>query len=551
MSWTVYSDDNLIYDPRLQEYLVPQLQLTQELNKADVLKFTLYPQAPSYELINRLKSTLTVSANGAIKSRCRLIDDVLGWHNERECLCEGDLAFFNDSVQRPFTFPSDATNTTPADYFAFLVNRHNEQVSADRQFTVGTVTVTDPNGYISRSDSEYSTTWKLLNEGLLQTHGGYLWVRHVGGVNYIDYLADFNVLANQQITAGVNLLGISTERNGAEIATAILPLGAKDEETDEQITISSLADSTTSDICKSGDIVYSIAAETQYGSRITKVVTYDDVTTPAALLTKATAELAIDRQLPSTVTLTAADLSAAGYDYNAFTIGTYVIINDPWHDTAHNLAAQYLVQKVDIDLLNPGNSKLTLGATELSLTESNRRNLQSAMRVVETNVTKETAKALRELEQRSISALEQSDSEIRATVSENYYTKGEVSQLVSALSTALTQTASGWDFTFNSLVQDFGDVQSGVNAQFEALQQYIRLEGGNITLGEVGNPITLTIENDQIGIYRNGVSVTYWNGDQFLLPNGVTIPVGGTLTLGSFAFIPRSNGSLDFTWVGE
>lgn len=551
MSWAVYCDSDLIYDPRLQEYLVPQLHLTQELNKADVLNFVIYPQHPSFDVFKRLKSTITVKENGVIKSRCRLIDDVIGWNNERECLCEGELAFFNDSVQRPFTFPQDATNTTPADYFKFLVNRHNEQVSEDRQFTVGNVTVTDPNGYISRSDTEYSTTWQLLNEGLLQTHGGYLWVRHVGTKNYIDYLADFNVLANQPITAGINLLGISTERNGADIATAILPLGATDEETDERITISSLADSTTSDICKSGDIVYSIAAENLYGSRITKVVTFDDVTTAANLLTSATAELAIDRLLPSTVTITAADLSAAGYDYNAFTLGTYVTINDPWHENEHSLSATYLVQKVDIDLLNPGNSKLTLGATELSLTESNRRSLQTAMRVVETNVTKETAKAVRELERRNMSALEQSDQEIRATVSENYYTKGETDDLVSSVSSQITQTASGWNLTFNTLVQDFNAVQSNTNAQFEALQQYIRLEGGNITLGEVGNPITLTIENDQIGIYRNGVAVTYWNGDQFLLPNGVTIPVGGTLTLGSFAFIPRSNGSLDFTWVGD
>lgn len=551
MSWAVYCDSDLIYDPRLQEYLVPQLHLTQELNKADVLNFVIYPQHPSFDVFKRLKSTITVKENGVIKSRCRLIDDVIGWNNERECLCEGELAFFNDSVQRPFTFPQDATNTTPADYFKFLVNRHNEQVSEDRQFTVGNVTVTDPNGYISRSDTEYSTTWQLLNEGLLQTHGGYLWVRHVGTKNYIDYLADFNVLANQPITAGINLLGISTERNGADIATAILPLGATDEETDERITISSLADSTTSDICKSGDIVYSIAAENLYGSRITKVVTFDDVTTAANLLTSATAELAIDRLLPSTVTITAADLSAAGYDYNAFTLGTYVTINDPWHENEHSLSATYLVQKVDIDLLNPGNSKLTLGATELSLTESNRRSLQTAMRVVETNVTKETAKAVRELERRNMSALEQSDQEIRATVSENYYTKGETNDLVSSVSSQISQTASGWNLTFNTLVQDFNDVQSNTNAQFEALQQYIRLEGGTITLGEVGNPITLTIENDQIGIYRNGVAVTYWTGDQFLLPNGVTIPVGGTLTLGSFAFIPRSNGSLDFTWVGD
>ena len=147
MSWTIQTEAGaLVYDPRLPSYKLTAAKLTQELNKADSLTFTLYPQSPAYASIGRLKSTVLASYNGTVKSRSRLIDDVIGWNNERECLCEGELAFFNDSIQRPFSFPVDDAHTTPADYLSFLVTRHNAQVSADRQFTVGNVTVTDPNG---------------------------------------------------------------------------------------------------------------------------------------------------------------------------------------------------------------------------------------------------------------------------------------------------------------------------------------------------------------------------------------------------------------------
>ena len=548
--WTLSSDNGLIFDPRLKEYQLTSAKLTQELNKADVLQFPLYPHAPAYEDIKKLKSTIKAEYGGNIKSRCRLIDDVLGWNNERECLCEGELAFFNDSIQRPFSFPEDQAHATPADYFSFLIARHNAQVSSDRRFTVGTVTVTDPNNYIARSDTEYSTTWKLLNEGLLDTLGGYLFVRHENGVNYIDYLADFSTLANQPIEAGVNLLGISTERNGADIATAILPLGARDEETDTRLTISGLADSTTSDICKDGDIIYSKVAEAQYGSRIVKVLIWDDVTIASNLLAKATAELAIMRQLPSTVVITAADLSAAGYNYNTFSLGTYVTITDPWHEQEHGLSAMYLIKKLEIDLLDPANSKLTLGATTLSLTESNRKNLNAAMHVVEANVTKETAKTIRELERRNQSAIEQSEEQIVLSVSENYYTKGETNQLVSSVSTTVQQTADGIRIDFSNLQQDVEDVQANADAKFESLQSYIQMSGGTITLGKVGNQITLKLENDQIGIYRNGVAVTYWTANTFVSPFTLVIPVGGRLELGNYAYIPRDNGSLDFVWVG-
>lgn len=550
MSWTINTEAGaIVYDPRLPAYKLTAAKLTQELNKADSLTFTLYPQAPAYASIDRLKSTVLASYNGTVKSRSRLIDDVIGWNNERECLCEGELAFFNDSIQRPFSFPVDDAHTTPADYLSFLVTRHNAQVSADRQFTVGNVTVTDPNGYIARSDTEYSTTWTLINEGLLNTLGGYLWVRHENGVNYLDYLADFSTLANQPIKAGLNLLGLSTERKGAEIATAILPLGKADEETQQRLTIEDIADYTDTDICKSGDIVYSIAAETQYGSRIVKVVTWDDVTVDTNLLTKAIAELAIVRQLPSTVTITAADLSAAGYNFNTFSLGTYVQIEDGWHG-AHGLAATYLVKKIEIDLLNPANNQLTLGATTMSFTETNKRDIAAAMQTVEANVTQETATQIAEVEQRNQSAIEQSEQSIILTVSENYYTKGEADQIISAVETSISQTAEGIRIDFSNLQQDVQDVQANADAKFNSLQSYIQMAGGTITLGEIGNEVTLKIENDRIGIYVNGVAMTYWTASDFVAPITLRIPVGGRLILGNFAFIPRSNGSLDFTWVG-
>ena len=443
MSWQITVDNSLVYDPRLPEYKLTSAKLTQELNKADTLQFLLYPKHPAYSKIKRLKSTLEATCDGSIKSRCRLLDDVLGWENGRDCKCEGELAFFNDSVQRPFTFPTNPEAATPADYLTFLVERHNAQVSPDRRFTVGTVTVTDPNGYIARSDTEYSTTWTLIKEGLLDTLGGYLWIRHEGGVSFLDYLADFDVLANQPIRAGLNLLAISTERSGAKIATAILPLGKMDEESHERLTIAELPDSETDDICKEGDIVYSKTAEEQYGGRIVKVVVWDDVTIPQNLLTKSTASLFVVRQLPATVKINAADLAAAGYDFNTFSLGTYVEIYDDWHKEAHGLLARYLVKKLEIDLLNPEKNVLVLGATTYSMTENNQRAISAAMKTVETNVRQETAKTVREVEQRNQSAIEQSEERITLTVSESYYTKGETDDLVGAVKTSIEQTADG------------------------------------------------------------------------------------------------------------
>ena len=96
-----------------------------------------------------------------------------------------------------------------------------------KQFKVSNVTVTDPNDYINRSNVTYETTWDILNTRLLDTLGGYLWVRHEADGVYLDYLADFPYTSGQRITFGENLLDYSQTRSGDEIITALLPLGAK------------------------------------------------------------------------------------------------------------------------------------------------------------------------------------------------------------------------------------------------------------------------------------------------------------------------------------
>lgn len=546
--WTLYVDDYLLYAPGFDDYRVFNPKFEPDVDKVAKLTFTLYPGHPNYSRVTKLSPTIVLKYGSEIKFRGRVLNDTLGWNNEKTVVCEGELAFLNDSVQRPFEFPVDPEAATPEDYFTFLITRHNEQVGADRQFTVGNVTVTDPNGYIARSDTEYSSTWTLLKEGLLDTLGGYIWFRHEDDTVYIDYLADFSVLANQSVEFGVNMLSLQTERKGEDIATAILPLGAVIEDSTERLTISDLDDSETSDICKDGDYVYSKAAVDLYGF-IIKTVVWDDVTVPANLLAKATAELGQKRLIASIVTLTAADLSAAGYDMNTFSIGTYVDVIDDRHD-AHELLARYLVKKLSINWLNPASNKLTLGATTYSLTERNRQQTAAAMHSVESNVMAQTASALHEVEQRNTSAIEQSSEAIMLTVTESYYTKSETDELVGQVSTQIEQTADGINIMFTEMQQDIDDVAAGADARFNALQAYIQMAGGAITLGEIGNEITLKIENDQIGIYSNGVPVTYWTANDFVSPKTLRIPVGGRLILGDFAFIPRTNGSLDFTWIG-
>ena len=135
MSWTFYADDIPLhyYTEGARRIFDPDLSL--ELNKAGSFTFTIYPSHPAYGQIKKLKTRIRpYDSGGKLAFSGRVLNDPVGWHNQRKILCEGELAYLNDSIQRPFSFPEDPERATPEDYLAFLLERHNEQVEQDQQF---------------------------------------------------------------------------------------------------------------------------------------------------------------------------------------------------------------------------------------------------------------------------------------------------------------------------------------------------------------------------------------------------------------------------------
>ena len=171
MKYRVVCGNYLLLDTQIEALKLVDPTLELELNKTGSFTFTIYPDHPNFERIQKLKPIITVYQDEIILFRGRILNDEVGWHNERQVTCEGELAFLLDSVQRPFVFPvSDTSPATPEAYLRFLLANHNEQVDEEHQFKLGNVTVKDDNDYIARSDTEYSTTWDLINQGLISTH---------------------------------------------------------------------------------------------------------------------------------------------------------------------------------------------------------------------------------------------------------------------------------------------------------------------------------------------------------------------------------------------
>jgi phage minor structural protein len=346
--YKVYCDDLLLYDTKLENLKIFDASIELELNKTGSFVFTIYPEHPHYSLIQKLKSVITVYQDGYMLFRGRVLDDETGWDNEKTITCEGELAFLLDSIQRPYEHTGSIT-----EYLSKLINNHNAQVDEEKQFTLGRVTVTDANDYITRSSIEYVDTWTELNNKLLNNLGGYLFIRNDGSTRYIDYLADFNLLSPQTITFGKNLLDMKRLVKGAGIATALIALGAKlkdaeGQDTDKRLTVASVNGGL--------DYIEDDAAVKRYGL-IFRTATWDDVTEPQNLLTKGKAHLAELVNQVESIDLTAADLATVDKAFTSFHIGTKVRVTSK----PHGIDQLFLVSKLSIKLFDPAANRLTLG----------------------------------------------------------------------------------------------------------------------------------------------------------------------------------------------
>lgn len=359
--FTVYCDDKCIYDTTIDGLILQDPTLDMATNDPGSFSFTIYPQHPYYNMINKMTSVISVYYKGKVVFRGRPIIISRGSYNQKDVTCEGDLAYLLDTIQMPYDYMTGDKHTTIKNLFSKFINDHNNQVEERKRFTVGRVTVTDQNDYIVRKSSDYVTTWKSINDKLIDMLGGYLMTRYEDGETYIDYLAEINTISNQDVEFGKNLLSISVENKFDDIYTAILPLGARiesdeDDSEEKRLTISDINDGVA--------YIEDTEAVKKYGF-ICTVETFEDITIAENLLKAAKERLAELCELQSEITLTAADLSGTGIDVNPFMLGRWVNV----YSSPHGVSGKMLINKLSVSLNNPTSNTLTLGKTAKALSD--------------------------------------------------------------------------------------------------------------------------------------------------------------------------------------
>ena len=505
--------DYILHDMRLadEKLIIRDPSVKLAVSKAGEMSFTVDAEHPYLSNLRRM-SGLVELLNGTLPIyRGRITSDTKDFYGAHKIETEGIMAALNDSIIKPFSFPEDfkddddykaaaASGNVVDFFFRWILAQHNSQVSTEQQIKPGVCTVTDSNNYITRSASEYATAMSTVSDKLIKSAlGGYLLIRYEDDGNYLDYYAALPLTNTQSVEFAENLLDLSSETDGTNIYTAILPEGK------DGLTIEALPDGDlTDDLVKSGLTIYSKSGIATYG-RIARHIKWDDVTVAANLQTKAKAALADNGlSMPETITCKAVDLGwQDGIQH--FRVGRMTAL----FSTPHGYSASYPLMELAPDILDPGNTQIALGATQQTYTgaqidakrETDKR-IESTRQEISERVDESSSQVIQATHQQ-ITDLQQNVNSIILSALENYVETGDFDSYKEEVSTKLSVLTDQLSIDITKVTERIDKVDGDLQSKYSEITKAFRFTSDGLIIGETGNEILLRLDNDVLQFVRN------------------------------------------------
>ena len=503
----------ILYDPRLadEKLIVRDPSVKLAVSKAGEMSFTVDAEHPYLSNLRRMSGLVELLDGTFPIYRGRITSDIKDFYGAHKIETEGIMAVLNDSIIPPFNFPGDfeddtaykaaaASGNVVEFFFRWILSQHNAQVTAEQQIKPGVVTVSDPNNYITRSSEEYATAMTTISDKLLKSSlGGNLLIRYEDDGNYLDYYAALPLTNTQTVEFAENLLDLSSETDGADIYTAILPEGK------DGLTIGNLPDGDlTDDLVKSGKIIYSKSGVSTYG-RITRHIKWDDVTVDTNLRAKAKAALADNGlSMPETITCKAVDLGwQEGIQH--FRVGRMTALVS----TPHGYSASYPLMELAPDILDPGNTQITLGATQRTYTGSQidaARNVGNRIESTRKELTDRVDGSASQVilaTQQQITDLQHNVNSIILSALENYVETGDFNSYKEEVSTKLSVLTDQLSIDITKVTERIDNVNGDLQAKYDSITKAFRFTSDGLIIGESGNEILLRLDNDVLQFVRN------------------------------------------------
>lgn len=574
--YQIKCDDFVLYDPRAEDLIVSNPKCKLQVNTVGEASFNIYATHPFYDKLKQLKSVFEISQDGDVIFRGRMTENSMDFDNVKSVDLEGCMAYFNDSVVRPFAFPEDfadsaeyqAAENVVEFFLKWLIDNHNSQVQPFQRFKLGKVTVYDSNDYFIRSAEDYASTWDTLKSELFDSSlKGYLCIRYEKDGNYIDYLSDFELTNVQRVRFGENLLDITTESDASDTYSAVIPLGKKKNEIsagDDNATASDDKSRLTikgasvsglpEGVVIEDDMLINTKAVDDYGFILapTKDTTFDDITTVPNLLSAGVEYLTgTAAKLSSTVNITALDLHYSDSEIEAFRIYRWIVADSKPHGLTDN-EGMYRLTALDIDLFNPQNTKITLGDTTLTLTDinaGNRTEVVETVRVVKESSDENTTDIteIRQTVTEQATTIVTTCEDVILSALESYTESANYESFKEEVQSQLSIMAEEIALKFTSLTDEIKDVDGDLQEKFNTITKYFTFDINGLTIGQTDSPYKVVIDNDRYSMQVHDVEVLWIANGEVHTPE---IAVTKKMNMFGYLIDQDESGNVNCEYIG-
>ncbi len=350
--YKVKMDGRTLYYPGDKEATLINPVIKLMTGYAGSFEFTIPPKNPEYIRVRNRQSMVTVYRDGKEifygEVRKQPKKDR---YNNLQVYCAGAMSFLADSIQPQMEYH----DMSPRAMLSVFLDNHNGQVEEKKKIYIGMVTVTDSNNSLYRYTNREDTL-TAIRKKLVEKVGGVLRLRHENDKLYLDWitLEEYGKYCEQPIEFGMNMMDYSESRSGENIATALIPLGARLEGESDIEALEKYVDITS--VNGGRDYLYNAKAVETFGW-IWKTVTWQDVNEPSNLKRKGEQWLKENQFEELTLQLTAIDLSLMDKEYDTFEIGDRI----PCRAKVYGMNKVFPVMEMTIPLMKPEAATLTLG----------------------------------------------------------------------------------------------------------------------------------------------------------------------------------------------
>lgn len=177
--------------------------------------------------------------------------------------------------------------------------------------------------------------------------------------------------------------------------------------------------------------------------------------------------------------------------------------------TPHGYNAAYPLMELAPDILNPGNTQITMGATQQTYTgaqidakrETDER-IESTRQEISERVGESSSQVIQATQQQ-ITDLQQNVNSIILSALENYVETGDFNSYKEEVSTKLSVLTDQLSIDITKVTERIDNVNGDLQAKYDSITKAFRFTSDGLIIGESGNEILLRLDNDVLQFVRN------------------------------------------------